>query len=119
MKMIGLTIAVNRMDAMVAFYNAVFAAQLQPTAQIGEQRFYGGNIGELELTLCPNAIAGVLAQQNRQQFRFVVEDIAAVMKIGCAHHGSEINPIEENQGAKVAALADPDGNTIEFAQLPS
>ncbi|MCY4073148.1 MAG: VOC family protein [Chloroflexi bacterium] len=117
MQMTGLTIAVNRMDDMVEFYNAVFDARLKPTVHIGDQQFYGGKIGELELTLCPNAIAGVVADQNRQQFRFAVDDIAEVMKKGRAHHGCEINPIDEYKGAKVASLADPDGNTIEFVEL--
>ncbi len=119
MQMIGLTIAVNRIDSMVEFYNAVFDAQLKPTVHIGEQQFYGGKLGELELTLCPNAIAGVVADQNRQQFRFAVNDIAKVMKQGTKHHGCEINPIDEYKGAKVASLADPDGNTIEFVELLS
>lgn len=119
MQMTGLTIAVDRMDRMVEFYNAVFDARLKPTVHIGEQQFYGGRIGELELTLCPNAIAGVVAEQNRQQFRFAVDDIARVIATGMNHHGCEINPIDEYKGAKVASLADPDGNTIEFVELLS
>lgn len=119
MRMTGLTIAVNRVDDMVEFYNAVFDARLKPTVHIGDQQFYGGVIGGLELTFCPNAIAGVLAEQNRQQFRFAVDDIAAVMLKGTIHHGCEINPIDEYKGAKVASLADPDGNTIEFVELLS
>ena len=41
------------------------------------------------------------------------------MKQGTKHHGCEINPIDEYKGAKVASLADPDGNTIEFVELLS
>ena len=113
----GVTIAARRMKPMVAFYNAVFAADLQPSFRIGTEQFYRGKLGDLELALCPNAIAGVEAQQNRQQFRFQVDDIAAVMTAGMAAGGSEINPIDEFEGAKVASLADPDGNTIEFVQI--
>ena len=104
---------------MVRFYNAVFDARLQATVHIGDAQFYGGKLGALELTLCPNAVAGVVAQQNRQQLRFVVDDIEAVMQRGLAVHGSEINPIDEYKGAKVASLADPDGNTIELVELLS
>ena len=41
------------------------------------------------------------------------------MERGLANHGSEINPIDEYKGAKVASLADPDGNTIEFVEFVS
>ncbi len=116
MKLAGLTIATTNMKRMARFYNAVFDAGLKPTVHIGADDFYGGAIGGLELTLCPNSIAGVVARQNRQQLRFEVSDIEAVMAAGLAHHGSEINPVDEYKGAKVASLADPDGNTIEFVQ---
>lgn len=119
MRLVGLTIAAIHMEGMVRFYNAVFGAGLKPTVHIGAEQFYGGAIGGMELTLCPNAIAGVVAEQNRQQFRFEVDDIEAVVEKGLANHGSEINPIDEYKGAKVASLADPDGNTIEFVQLLS
>ena len=119
MKITGLTIATLNMRQMVAFYNAVFGAGLKATVHIGPEQFYGGRLGDIELTLCPNAIAGVIAEQNRQQFRFQVSDIEAVMARGLASHGSEINPVDEYKGAKVASLADPDGNTIEFVELLS
>ena len=119
MRMIGLTIAAVNMTKMVSFYNAVFNAGLNETVHIGAEQFYGGKLSDIELNLCPNAIAGVVAEQNRQQFRFEVSDIAAVMERGLANHGSEINPIDEYKGAKVASLADPDGNTIEFVEIVS
>ena len=119
MKLTGLTIATDNMTEMVGFYNAVFGAKLKATVHIGPAQFYGGRIGDIELTLCPNAIAGVVAEQNRQQFRYEVDDIEAVVERGLANHGSEINPVDEYKGAKVASLADPDGNTIEFVELES
>ncbi len=119
MKITGLTIAAVNMKRMVAFYNAVFDANLKETVHIGAEQFYGGRMAGFELTLCPNAIAGVVAEQNRQQFRFEVYDIYAVMARGLANHGSEINPVDEYKGAKVGSLADPDGNTIEFVELIS
>ncbi len=119
MQLIGLTVAASNMPAMVSFYNAVFAAGLKPSVHIGDEQFYAGTLCGMQLTLCPNRIAGVVAEQNRQQFRFQVADIEAVMRAGLANHGSKINPIEEYKGAKVASLADPDGNTIEFVELLS
>ncbi|MCY3832927.1 MAG: VOC family protein [Chloroflexi bacterium] len=119
MRLVGLTVAAVNMDEMVQFYNAVFKARLKATVHIGEDQFYAGALGEVKLTFCPNTIAGVIAEQNRQQFRFQVDDIKAVMAKGLANHGSEINPVEEYKGAKVASLADPDGNTIEFVELLS
>ncbi len=119
MQMVGLTVAAINMKKMVKFYNAVFNAGLKPTVHIGDEQFYAGMLCGMNLTFCPNAIAGVVAEQNRQQFRFQAPDIEAVMAKGLANHGSEINPIEEYKGAKVASLADPDGNTIEFVELLS
>lgn len=117
MKFTGLTVAVTDMKNMVAFYNAVFDASLEPTVNIGDNQFYGGEIADLQVTFCPNAVAQVVAEQNRQQFRFQVDDIERVMSQGKANHGTEINPIDEYKGAKVASLADPDGNTIEFVEV--
>ena len=119
MRLVGLTVAAVYMDEMVQFYNAVFNAGLKASVHIGAEQFYAGALGNVQLTFCPNAIAGVIAEQNRQQFRFQVDDIEAVMTKGLANHGSEINPIEEYKGAKVASLADPDGNTIEFVEMLS
>jgi len=117
MKLDGLTIAVTDMKRMIAFYNAVFDAKLEPTVNIGENQFYGGEMLGMQLIFCPNAIAGVVAEQNRQQFRFQVDNIETVMANGLANHGTEINEINNYKGAKVASLADPDGNTIEFMQV--
>ncbi len=119
MQMVGLTVAACNMQEMVTFYNAVFNARLKATVHIGEEQFYAGTLCGMKLTLCPNTIAGVIAEQNRQQFRFQVADIEAVMAKGLANHGDEINPIEAYKGAKVASLADPDGNTIEFVEVLS
>ena len=116
MQLVGLTIAAINMTRMVRFYNAVFDAGLKATVHIGDEQFYAGTFCGMKVTFCPNTIAGVIAEQNRQQFRFQVTDIHAVMETGIANHGSEINPIEEYKGAKVASLADPDGNTIEFVE---
>ena len=116
-RLTGLTIAATNMRQMARFYNAVFDAGLKATVHIGDAQFYAGKIGELDLTLCPNAIAGVEARQNRQQLRFAVRDIEALMQRGLAVHGTEINPVDEYKGAKVASLADPDGNTIEFVEI--
>ena len=115
-RLVGITIAAIDMSRMVAFYNAVFDARLQPSFSIGDSQFYRGCIDGMDLALCPNAIAGVDASQNRQQFRFQVDDIEAVMLAGLSAGGSEINPIDEYEGAKVSSMADPDGNTIEFMQ---
>ena len=119
MQLVGLTVAAVNMMQMVEFYNAVFDAQLKATVHIGDEQFYAGKLCGMKVTFCPNTIAGVIAEQNRQQFRFQVGDIEAVMEKGIANHGSEINPIEEYKGAKVASLADPDGNTIEFVEILS
>jgi predicted enzyme related to lactoylglutathione lyase len=107
-----ITLAVNNMDEMVEFYNEVFDAHLKPEPPV----FFTGRIGDVELLLCPNDIAGVVAQQNRHQFRFVVENLEKVLLQVEQFGGQPLGDVEKHNGEKLAGARDPDGNTIEFVQ---
>jgi predicted enzyme related to lactoylglutathione lyase len=116
MRIDRITIAVTHMDAMVRFYNAVFDAGLKPGAQMGGFQFYGGTLAEIELLFCPNEIAGVVAEQNREQFRIVVDDLEKVRQQAIEAGGSALDDVRITTTSKIAGLRDPDGNTIELIQ---
>ena len=116
MKIERMTVAVNRMAEMVRFYNAVFDAGLEPFGPEGAVRFHRGKLDGKTLIFCPNTIAEVDAQQNRQQFHFAVEDVDHVMQQALNNGGQEYTPLQDNGQTRSASVADPDGNTMEFIQ---
>jgi predicted enzyme related to lactoylglutathione lyase len=114
MKIDRVTIAITDMPAMLRFYNGVFDADL---TLIGGTEFYAGTLAEgISVLFCPNDIAQVEAKQNRQQFRFVVDDLAKIRESVTSYGGQIINA-ENTADAKTLGAMDPDGNTIEFAVL--
>lgn len=108
MKIGRITFAVNNMPAMVEFYNQVLDANL---TQMGDSPFHSGQIAGLNVLMCPNAIAEVDANQNRQQFHFVVDDLDAALAKVDGTKGT----VDEKQGNE-CGVRDPDGNTLVFAQ---
>lgn len=111
----GLTIAPVAVEAMVSFYNAVFAANLTPFAAMGST-LYRGELAGLRLLFCPNDLLQIKAEKNRQQLSFAVSDIEQVVKTAVLHNGTLIDPITETPNGYVAGIADPDGNSIELRQ---
>jgi predicted enzyme related to lactoylglutathione lyase len=109
MKLARITIAVTRMPEMSDFYNAVFDANLSASAKSPLVR---GTLAGFELVLCPNDIAQVVAEQNRKQLHFEVDDLNAILKRVQAANGKIIN-----QDAHEIGVSDPDGNTIVFKQI--
>jgi catechol 2,3-dioxygenase-like lactoylglutathione lyase family enzyme len=108
MQITRITIAVTHIEDMVAFYNEVCHAHLVP-----QLPFYRGELAGIDLLFCPNEIAGVDAKQNRQQFRFEVDDIHTVLEAVRQNGGEILNEGIEN-GVRLVGVRDPDGNTIEF-----
>jgi predicted enzyme related to lactoylglutathione lyase len=105
-----ITLAATDVGATVAFYNAVFGANLTP---IPNAPLYRGTLLGLELLVCDNALAQVDARQNRHQFRVAVADLDAVRAAVEASGGQVINSGEE-AGRALLGVRDPDGNTYEF-----
>ena len=107
-----ITLAVEDMDAAVAFYDAVFGTELQ---EVGEGPFFRGTLAGIPLLLCPNSIAEVDARQNRHQLRIVLDDVhAAIRKV--EPRGGRIVDHGEDDGRRVVAIADPEGNTYELIE---
>ena len=113
MKMSKITVAVNEMDAMVTFYNAVFSCNLRP---IPETPFYAGTLFNAQLIFCPNAIAEVNAEKNRFQFDVVVEDVDQLVEIAKQSGGSAYNDRSETDSVLVWGIKDPDGNSFALVQ---
>ena len=70
-----ITLAVEDMDSMVEFYNAIFGCGLAP---VNGSPVSKGRFADIDLVVCPNSVAGVIADQNRHQFRLVVDDAEAL-----------------------------------------
>jgi len=79
-----LTLAVNNMDAMIAFYSSVFDIHFSKKEMYGGELFAGKLFG-IEILFCPAVIAGNTATQNRHQFDCVVPDIHAVINLATAN----------------------------------
>lgn len=108
------TIATTHTEAMVAFYNAAFDADLKP---IHGTPFYAGTLAGLALMFCPNEIVQIKAEKNRIQMRFTVEDVAAVVARASAHGGGPYGERYEDTTAIGWGIHDPDGNSIELRQV--
>jgi predicted enzyme related to lactoylglutathione lyase len=116
MELDRITIAITQMDAMVAFYNGLFDAGLQPLEPMNGFQFYGGKLAGIDLLFCPNEIAGVVAEQNRHQFRFVVDDVDALRLKASQLGGGMLDDGRVTTTSKSGSVSDPEGNTIEFIQ---
>ncbi len=111
----SVTLAANNVEGVVAFYNAVVGADLQPLD--APPGFHVGAIDTVRFVVCPNSVAQVDAKQNRQQFSFAVDDAAAAHQRGLDHGGSTMEPgIQHDDDAVRAWLYDPDGNSLELLQ---
>jgi predicted enzyme related to lactoylglutathione lyase len=115
LKISSITIAINKLDRMVTFYNNVFNAGLKPFEAYGVQ-LYEGKLAGIKLVFCPNEISGVKAEQNRHQFSFAVPDLEETMKAVINSGGQKLDKVLEKEDEKVVAILDPDSNTIELIQ---
>jgi predicted enzyme related to lactoylglutathione lyase len=111
-----ITIAITQMDAMVAFYNAVFDAGLQPLEPMNGFQFYKGRLAGIELLFCPNEIAEVVAERNRHQLRFVVDDVDGMRLKASQSGGGVLDDQTLTTTRKSGSISDPEGNTIELIQ---
>lgn len=110
-----MTLVATDVPAMVAFYNAVFEAGLTPRAAFGAT-LYRGTLGGVGLQLCPNEVAGVVAEQNRHQLRFRVRNLDTMLARVRAAGGVLRGEISQEAGQRLAAVVDPDGNTLELIE---
>ncbi len=104
-----IVIAVGKPEAMAKFYTEVFGARLKGIEMQGST-LYSGSLGNLELILCPKSIAGIKAEENTIQLRFVVQDVAKTMDAAVKAGGKRIDE---------GSIRDPDGNSMELIQKGS
>jgi predicted enzyme related to lactoylglutathione lyase len=107
-----MTLAATDVDAMLHFYNTVLDTGFE---LMMDKPLYMGLIGGVEAVLCPNTIAQVDAKQCRIQLRLRVDDIDEVVEKAKANGGSFMSETA-NENARMAAVRDPDGNSIELIQ---
>jgi predicted enzyme related to lactoylglutathione lyase len=110
-----ITIAVGRMDEMVEFYEKVFGISFRAFEAFGGQ-LNTAKMGSMELLLCPKKIAQVEADINTIQLRFVVADVVQSLKDGLKSGGKQLSDVQEQDGMLLAALRDPDRNSLELIQ---
>jgi predicted enzyme related to lactoylglutathione lyase len=105
-----ITLAVEDMDLMVEFYNSIFECGLAP---VSGSPLSKGRFADFELVVCPNSVARVVADQNRHQFRLIVEDAESLASRIEAAGGSVVNR-DTLDGRAIVGVADPEGNTYEL-----
>ncbi|WP_408039674.1 VOC family protein [Tenacibaculum amylolyticum] len=114
-KIAKLTIAVTNITEMVSFYENVFNCNFKKNNFQG-YTLYSSEIAGIPIQLCPNVLANVVAEQNRQQFDFVVTDLNQIISKVKAYNGIVRGEIESLQEGKAVTVVDPDGNTIVFIE---
>lgn len=116
MKLINITLAVQRMEPMRQFYAHLLGITFQERKMYGAT-LYAGNWGDMEWLLCPAEIAGNTAVQNRHQLEFSVPDIRKSVETALQNEGEKMGDITENERAWSIGLKDPDKNTLVLTQL--
>lgn len=105
-QLVGMTTAATNLDAMATFYQRVFGATLRKR-EMGGFTLYTGEFAGIQLQLCPKALAGIEATQNRHQLTIAVDDVSATIKLAQQHGGSAVDE---------STIRDPDGNSIELVR---
>jgi predicted enzyme related to lactoylglutathione lyase len=108
-----LTLAVRDMDEMCAFYAGVLGASFE-RIEMFERTLYTATVDGVDLLLCPADLAGVEAETNTVQVRFVVADVDAAYQAGLMQGGVHLTEPEQSEGRRHASLRDPDGNSLEL-----
>lgn len=111
----SVALRVSRMEAMEAFYREAFGARFRSVQTSGlASRF--GEVGGLTLKLVPLREAPDFAGYPVHQLGFVVDDLDRVIQSALRHGGDVESEGRQVGGGRVAAVRDPDGNTLEVVQ---
>lgn len=113
-KLLKITVACTNISAMTDFYSKVFNVKFEEH-DFGF-KMYSTKIGDISFLFCPNDIAGVVAEQNRHQFDYIVDDIEKLIERGLASGGSIHSELLKVENESTVTLFDPDGNTMNFIQ---
>jgi predicted enzyme related to lactoylglutathione lyase len=112
----GMTMAINNMDQMLAFYTHTFDIQFLEMEMYGG-KLYTGKWGGLKLLFCPATIAQNTAKQNRHQLDIVVVDLDKKIEIAVKYGGKLMGQIAETETSRRVGVFDPDQNSIIFKEL--
>lgn len=112
-----ITFAVSDMESMTAFYADILGVTFQPTEMFGHTLFVS-RYQSIELMFCPKDLAGVEANTNTLQLRFLVDDVAASYAKGVTHNVATLSEPGLIEGSYQASMRDPDGNSLELKQIP-
>ena len=107
----GITIAVNDMEAMRNFYQAVFKLEFE-AFELAGNKLYTSHWGEIIFTLCPAALAKVEAKENKHQFDVLVDDLEESMIVVLKSGGSIMGDKTDNSTQIEIGIRDPDGNSL-------
>ncbi len=112
--LLKITIACTDISAMTAFYSKVFNVEFKER-DFGF-KMYSTKIGDINFLFCPNEIAGVIAEQNRHQFDYLVENIGEVIDRALSAGGLLHTELQKTETESNVTIQDPDGNTMNFIQ---
>jgi catechol 2,3-dioxygenase-like lactoylglutathione lyase family enzyme len=110
-----MTIAASDVPAMVGFYSALLGIRFGEHA-LGGHTLHVARWAGVELLILPRHVAEVHARDNTIQLRFRVPNVATALRDGVLADGVALGEPEEIAGLRMAAMRDPDGNTLELAQ---
>ena len=103
------------MPRMVAFYHSVFDANLTPVSH-GDFTFYEGRMGNLGVTLAPNAMLGIRSENSRHQLSFVVPNLETALAQALQTGARQMEEISVDDNEYYCGILDPDGNSIELIE---
>ncbi|MBU6162416.1 MAG: VOC family protein [Myxococcales bacterium] len=107
-----MTLAVNDLDTMAAFYDDVFGCRFEAFPAFGTI-LYRGRMGGIVLVLCPNSLARIHAEQSRHQLHLVVDNVSDFAD-RAEECGGRAELYTRAGGELVAVITDPEGNSIEL-----
>ncbi len=101
---------------MVAFYTAAFGADLKAFNAYGTKLFRGTMAGH-GFTICPNEVVKIEANRSRHQLKYQVGDLKTTLGLALATGGALLSEMTQHGDRLVAAIRDPDGNSIELEEI--
>lgn len=116
MKILGMTLAVYDMPAMLNFYERVFGMQFEASKMQGFT-LYRSELDNLKVLFCPAELAQVEAGRNRHQFDIRCEDLDEMIAKVTAHGGQLMQEPQQLGALKRVGVMDPDGNSLVLESL--
>jgi len=109
----GFFLAATNTKEMVDFYQAALGVEFSQLAAYGTT-LYRSQVGAFAITICPNTIAGVVAEQSRHQVTYAVESLEdSVNRLAALGYEAVLS---DASSPRSAVATDPDGNTLELSQ---